>query len=174
MGQDYYSILGIKRNATLNELNKAFRRLALKYHPLKCEPGESAVEKFLLICEAYDALYDPQRRAIFDQFGEEGLKHGCPGEDEWIKGYVYHGDANRTFKEFFGGDNPFKAIYTEMDNQVRNNFGGINGRGQMRQDASIERELYLTLEEVYSGCIKKMKISRRVMNSDGHTSTIRD
>lgn len=53
-------------------------------------------------------------------------------------------------------------------------FGGIKGRGRKKQDPSIERELYLTLEEVFKGCTKKMKISRRVMNEDGHTSSIRD
>ena len=53
-------------------------------------------------------------------------------------------------------------------------FGGLRGRGRPKQDPPIERDLALTLEEIYSGCIKKMKISRRVMNDDGHTSSIRD
>jgi DnaJ family protein B protein 13 len=58
--------------------------------------------------------------------------------------------------------------------QPSTGFGGLRGRGRPKQDPPIERDLALTLEEIYSGCIKKMKISRRVMNDDGHTSSIRD
>ncbi|KAH8863909.1 DnaJ likeubfamily B member 13 [Schistosoma japonicum] len=61
-----------------------------------------------------------------------------------------------------------------MDLQVERNFGGSNGRGYPRQDPPIEREMFLSLEEIYNGCTKKMKVSRRIMNEDGHTSSMKD
>ncbi|KAG5444265.1 DnaJ sub B member 13 [Clonorchis sinensis] len=174
MGLDYYHILELTKSADHAEICKAYRRLALRFHPCRAKPGEDSKEKFELISEAYDVLSDPKKRAIFDQFGEEGLKKQAPVGQSWSEPYVYHGDPHRTFMEFFGKDNPFSQFQEEMDFQTRNNFGGPTGRGQPKQDPPIEREMFLTLEEVYNGCVKKMKVSRRIMNEDGHTSSIRD
>eukprot|EP00112_Aurelia_sp_Birch-Aquarium-sp1_P007178 Seg1782.12 transcript_id=Seg1782.12/GoldUCD/mRNA.D3Y31 product="DnaJ subfamily B member 13" protein_id=Seg1782.12/GoldUCD/D3Y31 len=152
-----------------------YRKLALKYHPEKnAEPGAEA--KFKQIAEAFDALSNVKRRSVYDQFGEEGLKGGIPNveNDGFSKGYVFHGDPDKVFKEFFGGDNPFSELFEVTQSEIDTGFAGLQGRGRKKQDAPIERELYLTLEEVYKGCTKKMKISRRVMNEDGHTSSIRD
>ncbi|XP_065650076.1 dnaJ homolog subfamily B member 13 isoform X2 [Hydra vulgaris] len=175
MGQDYYVVLGLTRSCTDADIKKAYRKLALKYHPHKNqEPGSDL--KFKQVAEVYDVLSNYQLRAIYDQFGEEGLKNGIPNiEGGFTKGYVFHGDAEKVFKEFFGGENPFLEMYEISPHDVEiGMFGGLKGRGQRKQDAAIERDLYLTLEEVYHGCIKKMKITRRVMNEDGHSSSIRD
>ncbi|XP_039263045.1 dnaJ homolog subfamily B member 13-like [Styela clava] len=172
MGVDYYSVLGVTRNATDSDIKKAYRKLALKFHPDKNkEPGAS--EKFKQIAEAYDVLADNKKRATYDQFGEEGLKGGIPSDrGGFTNGYTFHGNAEKVFRDFFGGSNPFADLLGEPD--IMNAFGGIHGRGRKKQDSPIERELHLTLEEIYHGCTKKMKISRRVMNEDGHTSSIRD
>ena len=78
MGKDYYAVLGVSRTANDDELKKAYRKLALKYHPDKNRaPG--AEEKFKDIGEAYDVLSDPRKRQIYDQCGEEGLKAGGGG-----------------------------------------------------------------------------------------------
>ncbi|XP_041055236.1 dnaJ homolog subfamily B member 13 isoform X3 [Carcharodon carcharias] len=122
MGQDYYNILGIIRNATDADIKKAYRKLALKYHPNR-STDPCAEEKFLQIAEAYDVLSD----YFFDAKGEISL-----------------------------------------------GFGGLRGRGVKKQDPPIEKELYLSLEDLYHGCLKKIKISRRTMNEDGHTSSIKD
>lgn len=175
MGQDYYTILGITRSATDPDIKKAYRKLALKYHPQKNnEPGTEL--KFKQIAEAYDALSNDKRRAVYDQFGEEGLKGGVPNseDDNFSKGYVFHGDADVVFNDFFGGKNPFSELFDVSQSEIDTGFAGLHGRGRKKQDPPIERELYLTLEEIYKGCTKKMKISRRVMNDDGHTSSIRD
>ncbi|XP_053561065.1 dnaJ homolog subfamily B member 13 [Bombina bombina] len=177
MGQDYYAVLEITRSAGDADIKKAYRKLALKYHPLKNkDPG--APHRFKQIAEAYDVLSDHRKKATYDKFGEEGLKGGIPqefgGEDAWTTGYVYHGDPNKTFKEFFGGDNPFADFYTPEGGEINNGFGGLRGRGVKKQDPPIERDLYLSLEDLFFGCTKKIKISRRVMNEDGHTSSIRD
>ncbi|XP_071989953.1 dnaJ homolog subfamily B member 13 [Engystomops pustulosus] len=177
MGQDYYSVLEITRSAGDADIKKAYRKLALKYHPLKNKEA-SAPHRFRQIAEAYDVLSDLRKKATYDKFGEEGLKGGIPAEfgglDAWTSGYVYHGNPDKTFKEFFGGDNPFADFFTPDGSEVNTGFGGLRGRGVKKQDPPIERDLYLSLEDLYFGCTKKIKISRRVMNEDGHTSSIRD
>ncbi|PVD28192.1 hypothetical protein C0Q70_10778 [Pomacea canaliculata] len=144
----------------------------------KNDGNQAAADKFLQVAEAYDVLSDPKKRAVYDQFGEEGLKngvpHGCMEAGAWTQGYTFHGDAEQVFRDFFGGDNPFQEFYDRVDGDLSMGFGGLAGRGAKKQDTPIERDLFLSLEEVYHGCTKKMKISRRVMNEDGHTSSIRD
>ncbi|XP_063807061.1 dnaJ homolog subfamily B member 13 [Pseudophryne corroboree] len=177
MGQDYYSVLEITPSADQADIKRAYRKLALKYHPLK-NKDPSAPHRFRQIAEAYDILSDLRKKATYDKFGEEGLKGGIPaefgGEDVWTSAYVYHGNPDKTFKEFFGGDNPFADFFTPEGSEVNTGFGGLRGRGEKKQDPPIARDLYLSLEDLYFGCTKKIKISRRVMNEDGHTSSIRD
>ncbi|XP_049746186.1 dnaJ homolog subfamily B member 13 isoform X2 [Elephas maximus indicus] len=177
MGQDYYSVLQITRNAEDAQIKKAYRKLALQNHPLRSlEPA--SVEIFRQIAEAYDVLSDPVKRGIYDKFGEEGLKGGIPVEfgsqTPWTTGYVFHGNPEKVFHEFFGGDNPFSEFFDEEGSEVDLNFGGLQGRGVKKQDPSIERDLYLSLEDLFFGCTKKIKISRRVLNPDGYSSTIKD
>ncbi|ESO84820.1 hypothetical protein LOTGIDRAFT_221747 [Lottia gigantea] len=178
MGVDYYSILNLTRSAADADIKKHYRKLSLKFHPDKNEGNHNAIDKFRQVSEAYDVLSDPRKRAVYDQFGEEGLKNGVPvGSGEtgaWTQGYTFHGNAEKVFRDFFGGDNPFQEFYDRVDGDLSMGFGGLHGRGHKKQDPSIERDLYLGLEEVFHGCTKKMKISRRVMNEDGHTSSIRD
>ena len=73
MGKDYYKILGISRGASEEDIKKAYKKMALKYHPDK-NKSAGAEEKFKEIAEAYEVLSDPQKRQVFDQYGEEGLK----------------------------------------------------------------------------------------------------
>uniref|UniRef100_A0A3B4A549 J domain-containing protein n=1 Tax=Periophthalmus magnuspinnatus TaxID=409849 RepID=A0A3B4A549_9GOBI len=155
MGQDYYEILEINRNATDADIKK-YRRLARKFHPASNkEPG--SYEKFRQLGEALDVLSD-RKKATYDKFGEDGLKGGIPIEfskdGAWSTKYAYHDNPEKTFKEFFGSDNPFS------ENKIK--------------DDPIERYLYLSLDDLYHGCTKKIKISRKVMNNDGCTSSIRD
>ncbi|KAM6140820.1 dnaJ homolog subfamily B member 13 isoform 2-T2 [Pterocles gutturalis] len=177
MGQDYYAVLELGRGASAADIRRAYRKLALKSHPLKCrEPW--APRRFRELAEAYDVLSDPMKKGIYDKFGEEGLKGGIPlefGDDNpWTAGYVFHNNPDRVFREFFGGDNPFAEFFAEDGSELTLPFGGLRGRGVMKQDPPIVRDLYLSLEDLFYGCTKKIKISRRVMNEDGQTSTIRD
>ncbi|KAM5186454.1 dnaJ homolog subfamily B member 13 [Callospermophilus lateralis] len=177
MGQDYYSVLQITHNAEDAQIKKAYRKLALKTHPLKSS-DPAAKETFKQIAEAYDVLSDPVKRAIYDKFGEEGLKGGIPlefgSQAPWTTGYVFHGNPAKVFHEFFGGDNPFSEFFDADGSEVDLNFGGLRGRGVKKQDPPIERDLYLSLEDLFFGCTKKIKISRRVLNEDGYSSTIKD
>ena len=131
MGKDYYKILGVEKSASDEEIKKAYRKMALKYHPDKNKsPG--AEEKFKEVAEAYDVLSDPEKRKLFDQFGEEGLKGGVGGGAPGGPGggtytYTFQGDPQEMFRMFFGDgtggdDDPFGGMLGGM-------FGGrgVNG-----------------------------------------------
>ena len=173
MGKDYYSILGVTRSSESMEIKRAYRTLSLKFHP-DSNKSVGAKESFLEVSEAYDVLSDLERRGLYDQFGEETLKGGIPRNGQFIEGYAYHGDPQQTFREFFGGNNPFADYFTLSGLTEPPAFSGVAGLVQPRQDAPVERELQLSLEEIFLGCTKKMKISRRVMNEDGVTTSLRD
>ncbi|KAM8741984.1 dnaJ homolog subfamily B member 13 isoform 3-T3 [Acanthopagrus schlegelii] len=116
-----------------------------------------------------------RKKATYDKFGEEGLKGGIPPEfgktGAWSSKYIYHGIPQKTFRQFFGGDNPFADFYT---NDAPLQFGGLQPGVVKTQDSAIERDLHLSLDDLFHGCTKKIKISRRVMNEDGYTSSIKD
>ncbi|KAF7689276.1 hypothetical protein HF521_012629 [Silurus meridionalis] len=169
MGKDYYNILGIQKGASEDEIKKAYRKQALKYHPDKNKsPG--AEDKFKEIAEAYDVLSDPKKKDIFDKFGEEGLKGSPGGGGSNGPGFTYsfQGDPHAMFTEFFGGRNPFEHLFGR-------GMGGedMDDDGE-KQDPPVTHELHLSLEEVLSGCTKKMKISRRRLNPDGQTTRSED
>ena len=118
MGKDYYQILNVPRNASEEEVRKAYRKMALKFHPDKNKSPE-AEDKFKEIAEAYEVLSDPQKREVFDKYGEEGLK-GTPrppgGNTEFhfempegFTAFTFHGDPMSTFSRVFGKDDPFKG-----------------------------------------------------------------
>jgi len=206
MGKDYYKTLGVSKGASDEEIKKAYRKLALKYHPDKNQaPG--AEEKFKEIGEAYDVLSDKKKKDIFDQYGEEGLKggmgqQGSQANNGFSNGfnngqnfsYTYHGDPNQTFSSFFGGSNPFASFFgggspggmmsgeqEHMDIDIDELLGGGGGRqpgfgnqgirGQKRkqpvQDPTLEKDVFVSLEEIATGVEKKMKISRKVYRENG-------
>jgi len=221
MGKDYYKILGVSRGASDDEIKKAYRKLALKYHPDKNQkPG--AEEKFKEIGEAYDVLSDTRKKQIYDQYGEDGLKGGLGGTggggqsahpgagmpnfgDGQNFSYSYHGDPRATFTQFFGTSNPFESFFSggspnggmggmggpeNMDIDLEDilglgglgggRLGGFSPQGsgghkrkqpnQRLQDPTIEKEVFVSLEDLLTGCEKKMKISRKVYGEDGSLS----
>ncbi|XP_061129542.1 dnaJ homolog subfamily B member 1b [Syngnathus typhle] len=201
MGKDYYDILGIKKDASEDDIKKAYRKQALRYHPDKNKsPG--AEDKFKEIAEAYDVLSDPKKKDIYDRFGEEGLKGGGPaggggGGGPGNFSYTFQGDPHVIFSEFFGGRNPFEQFFggrnggmdEDMDTDdafarfgmgggggfprsFSSNMGGFGGHSSVvkkQQDPPVVHELRVSLEEVLSGCTKKMKIARKRLNPDGRT-----
>jgi len=107
MGKDYYQILGVSKGAADDEIKKAYRKLALKYHPDK-NKSAGAEEKFKEVAEAYEVLSDKKKRDIYDKYGEDGLKGGAgSGNNANNYSYTFHGDPRATFAQFFGSSNPF-------------------------------------------------------------------
>lgn len=116
---DYYTLLGVKKNATERDIEKAFRKKAKKLHP-DVNPGKE--EEFKKVSNAYETLKDPSKRKIYDQYGEEGLKsEGSRGQPF----HRYYGDGSQTYFTFEGFD------IDDIFNQF--NFGGGQRRGQSEQ-----------------------------------------
>lgn len=136
MGKDFYKILGIQKGANDDEIKKAYRKLALKYHPDK-NKAAGAEERFKEIAEAYEVLSDKKKRDIYDQYGEDGLHGGAPGaggpEGGQSFSYEFHGDPRATFAQFFGSSNPFDIFFSSSGDPSRmfesNMFGGMDDDG---------------------------------------------
>ncbi|MGE5614804.1 MAG: DnaJ C-terminal domain-containing protein [Bacillota bacterium] len=166
--RDYYEILGVDRNASQEEIKKAYRKLAKKYHP-DAHPGDKAAEeKFKEINEAYEALGDEKKRKIYDQFGREGQFYNGADFDPSRYGFgnniryeFRHGDGS-AFSDFFnmifGSGSPFGSFGTE------DLFGGFTGRqgrfgGNVRMRGE-DREALLEIapQEGFSGADKRISI----------------
>ncbi|KAK9276010.1 hypothetical protein L1049_005541 [Liquidambar formosana] len=164
MGVDYYNILKVGRNAGEDDLKKAYKKLAMKWHPDKNPSAnkKEAEAKFKQISEAYDVLSDPQKRQIYDLYGEEGLNSGlfdAPHSDSSLR--FNRRDADDIFAELFGGS-----------------YGGA-GRGgggsqPVKKAAAVENKLVCSLEELYAGCKRRMKISRTVADEFGKPRTVEE
>lgn len=188
MGVDYYKILQVERNAKDDDLKKAYRKLAMKWHPDKNPNNKKEAEaKFKQISEAYDVLSDPQKRAVYDQYGEEGLKGQVPppgaggfsyGQDGPTSFRFNPRSADDIFSEFFGFSTPFGgstfgrgAFGDEFFASLRNASGDGPSASVPRKAPAIERTLPCNLEDLYKGTTKKMKISREVIDASGRPTT---
>lgn len=149
--RDYYEVLGVDRSASADEIKKAYRKLAVKYHPDKNPGDKSAEEKFKEAAEAYAILSDPDKKARYDQFGHAGVEGAGP---DFSGGYD---DINDILKEFFGrGFGGFGG------------FGGGRGQQQPRvhRGRDIRVRVKLTLEEIARGVIKDINIEKNVPCSE--------
>jgi DnaJ family protein B protein 4 len=230
MGQDYYKLLGVDRNASEEDIKKAYKKMALKWHPDRNNGSEEASKKFKEISEAFEVLSDKQKRTIYDQFGEEGLKGGGgpppgaggPGSFSGFSGFPggstfsftsgsggFGGgsrgfnptDPNKIFEAFFGpgglgglggmggmggmGGFPgmrsssFGGMDEDDDMSGFHSFGGMPGGmpgsrpgSRRRRESSpapsapseITRPLKVSLEELYSGTTKRLKVGRKLQN----------
>ncbi|CAH1987155.1 unnamed protein product [Acanthoscelides obtectus] len=170
MGIDYYGILQIPRSSTDLEIKKAYRSLALEFNK-EVLKNENASEVFALIGEAYDVLSDPLRRAVFDQYGEEGLKRGVPTVDDYIPAYHYHGDPMLTYKNFFGTTSPYADLLDVLKNPPLLYKMADGNHAVRKKQPPIRHPLALTLHEIFFGGVKKMKIHRLVYVNDEQTRT---
>lgn len=193
MGRDFYKVLGVGRGAGDAELKKAYRRLALKFHPDKNKDNkEAAEEKFKAINEAYEILSDPSKRKIYDQYGEEGLNghvgdSSGPGGSQGVNSGFRFSDPNSTFAHFFSsnGGNPFGSAGEDIfggsgfggarfgggpEMSIFNMMGGQMGGGRATGGRGTDKlapidvtthEVAVSLEELYDGVTKKMKVTRR-------------
>ena len=150
--RDYYEVLGVSRNATADDLKKAYRKLAVKYHPDKNPDDKTAEEKFKEVSEAYDVLNDDQKRAAYDRYGHAAFAGGMGGG---AAGGGMH-DPFDIFKEVFGGGG---GVFESF-------FGGGGGSqrrsGGSQRGADLRYALEITLEEAAHGAEKEIEYERLV------------
>ncbi|MEY4605058.1 MAG: molecular chaperone DnaJ [Bacteroidota bacterium] len=148
--RDYYEVLGVAKNADEGEIKKAYRKLALKYHPDKNPDDATAEEKFKEAAEAYEVLSNPEKRAQYDRFGHAGMGQGGFG------GGMNMDDIFSQFGDIFG--NAFGG----------GSFGGSRGGARAARGTNLRVRIKLNLEEVAEGVKKKIKVNKMV-NAAGVT-----
>jgi molecular chaperone DnaJ len=151
--RDYYEVLGISKDASADEIKKAYRKKALQYHPDKNPGDKEAENKFKEAAEAYEVLRDPNKKQRYDQFGHAGMKNGAGGAGG------------------FGGFSDVEDIFSAFGDIFGGHFGGFGGFGSSSQGHAGRRvtrgsdlrvKVRLTLREVANGVEKKIKVKKYV------------
>ncbi len=157
--RDYYQILGVAKNATLDEIKKSYRELALRYHPdrVPAEQKKEAEEKFKELSEAYAVLSDAQKRALYDQYGHSGIDQKYAQEDIF-KGADFS-SIFRDMGDFGGGSSIFEEIFGDLGFDV---FGGRQprGRSSRRRGRDLQIAVEISLEEAAGGVEKTISVPR--------------
>jgi molecular chaperone DnaJ len=156
--RDYYEILGVGKSASDDEIKKAYRKIAIKYHPDKNPDNPEAEDKFKEAAEAYEILSNNQKRQQYDRFGHEGMR-GAGGYGG--QGGMSMDDIFSQFGDIFGGHNPFESFFG-------GGGGGSARRSSGRRGSNLRIKIKLTLEEIAHGSEKKIKVNRLVV-ADGVT-----
>ncbi|XP_076914086.1 uncharacterized protein LOC143572960 isoform X2 [Bidens hawaiensis] len=205
MGIDYYNILKVNRNASVEDLKKAYRRLAMIWHPDKnhTKNKSEAEAKFKQISEAYDVLSDPQKRQIYDLYGEEALKSGqvpppppsSSGRGYYSNNYYNNNQQQHPNPNFRFNPRDAEDIYAELfggsdgggggsgggrrfkEGYFRNNVNGGESSGSgssVKKAPAVENVLACSLVDLYKGAKKKIKISRTVLDSSGKIRNVEE
>lgn len=158
--RDYYEVLGVAKTATPDELKKAYRKLAIKYHPDKNPGDKAAEEKFKEAAEAYDVLSDPDKRAKYDQFGHNMGPQGFPGGGSYS----------------YGGGMSMEDIFSHFGDIFGGGFGDMGGfesaggrqapRRRKRKGSDVRIKVKMTLEEIAKGVSKTVKLP--ILQADPH------
>ena len=146
--RDYYEVLGISKSASADEIKKAYRKLAIQYHPDKNPDNPEAEEKFKGAAEAYEVLSNPEKKQRYDQFGHQGLG----GNGGFGGGGMNMEDIFSQFGDIFGGGGGFSSF-----------FGGGGGGRRTKKGTNLRVKLKLNLQEIANGVEKKIKVKRHVI-----------
>lgn len=151
--RDYYEVLGVSKNATDDELKKAYRKKAIQYHPDKNPGDKEAEEHFKEVAEAYDVLSDPEKRSRYDQFGHAGLGGAAGGG--FSGGGMSMEDIFSRFGDLFGGFGGFGG-FSDM---------GGGSRRRVRRGSDLRVRVKLSLADISKGVEKKVKVKKQVVCS---------
>ncbi len=148
--RDYYEVLGVDKNASEEDIKKAYRKIAIKYHPDRNPDNKDAEAKFKEAAEAYDVLHDPQKRQQYDQFGFNG-----PGGMDGFGGGAGFSmdDIFSMFGDIFGGRGGFGGF---------SGFGGGGGGKRVSRGSDLRLKVALTLQEISTGTTKKFKVKKNI------------
>lgn len=156
--RDYYEVLGVERGVSADDLKKAYRKLAVKFHPDKNPGDKGAEEKFKELGEAYEALSDPQKRAAYDQHGHAAFDPRARGGGGGGRGGGFH-DPNDIFRSAFGGQGDLGSIFEQF-------FGGGGGGGDDSEAGGPSRgsdlryDMEITLAEAVNGTEKQITVTK--------------
>ncbi|XP_063221582.1 dnaJ protein homolog 1-like isoform X2 [Bacillus rossius redtenbacheri] len=169
--KDYYKVLELSKDASDDEIKKAYRRLALKYHPDK-NKSPDAEDKFKDVAEAYEVLIDKKKRDIYHQSSDKGLGRDTHVGGRYTDGSytsytscIFHRNPCATFGESFCTCNPFQNVFYMCDSFAM--ASNLQRAKEKMQDPTIKRDLYVDLENILHGCTKKMKVYWHVLQPDG-------
>lgn len=159
--RDYYEILGVAKNATEVEIKKAYRQMAIKFHPDKNPGNKEAEDKFKEAAEAYEVLSNAEKKARYDRFGHQGMGGAGGGQS-----HMNMDDIFSNFGDIFGEGHPFESFFG-------GNSGGRGGRRQ-KVGSSIRIKVELTLLEIATGVEKKLKVKKQVACNSCNGSGAKD
>lgn len=157
--RDYYEVLGVDKTAGADEIKKAYRKLAIKYHPDKNPGDKDAEEKFKEAAEAYDVLSNPDKRQRYDQFGHAGVSGAAGGAGGFSGGGFSMEDIFSQFGDIFGGH--FGGGFSGFSG----GFGGGRGR-RVQKGSDIRIRVKVGLSDIMNGVDKKIKINKYVLCPD--------
>lgn len=169
---DYYTTMGVSRDATQDEIKRAYRKLARKYHPDVTDDPEGE-QRFKEVGEAYAVLKDPEKRAAFDQLGanwQEGQEFRPP--PGWDEGFEFSGAGDRGFSGSSGPDDgDFSDFFESLFGQAgaRGGFGG--GQGDMGQSQDSHAHITIDLSDSYNGATRAISLGVPEVTADGHVTT---
>ena len=150
MKRDYYEILGVSKNATADELKKAYRKIALQYHPDRNPGDKESEDKFKEAAEAYDVLSNEEKKAKYDRFGHQGMGQGGFGGGGFGGGMNME-DIFSNFGDVFGEGSPFESFFGGGRQSRRKTGKGETG-------SNIRIKVKLNLEEIANGVKKQIKV----------------
>lgn len=158
--QDYYTLLGVNKNTSADDLKKAYRKLAMQYHPDKNQGNAEAEKKFKEISEAYDVLKDPNKKAAYDRYGHAAFEGGSSGPNPSAGGFEFNG----------GFSDIFDDLFSEFTGSRRASSASASNNGGKQRGSDLRYNMQISLEEAFNGKKQDITITTSVACDSCHGS----